>query len=271
VTHRALITNDDGIDAPGLRALAAAALAAGLDVRVYAPHREASGAGAGLNPGADASPGQIEVSRRHLAGLDDVDAYSVTGTPGLIALAAMTGQFGPIPDIVLSGVNDGANLGASTLHSGTAGAALVAGARGARAMAVSLVRDPAAAVRQWDTAAQVAEVMIPVLLGTDRGTMLNVNVPNVVAGELRGIRRATLASGGIEETVARFVGALNGWPERGGPVPAAGPADAADSDVAVAHQGYASVTPLRLADTGIPLALPNPNLKPSGRPGERQA
>src|ERR1700735_3834193 len=106
---RALITNDDGIDATGLRVLAQAAVAAGLDVTVAAPDSERSGSGtavSGLEPG-----GRLLGGRRPLDGLDGVPAFAVGASPALIAFVATGGVFGPVPDLVLSGINHGPNAG----------------------------------------------------------------------------------------------------------------------------------------------------------------
>ena len=122
---RALVTNDDGIDSPGLHALAAAARDAGLDVIVAAPAEESSGAGASLT--AVRREGRTVVTRRELPGLPGVPAWAVDAQPGHIVVAALNGWFDPAPDVVLSGINHGANVGRAVLHSGTVGAALPRG------------------------------------------------------------------------------------------------------------------------------------------------
>ena len=102
---RALITNDDGISSEGLRVLAQAAVAAGLDVTVAAPDSERSGSGAAisaLEPG-----GRLLVTEQALDGLDGVPAFAVRASPALIAFVATGGVFGPSPDVVLSGINHG--------------------------------------------------------------------------------------------------------------------------------------------------------------------
>src|SRR5690606_24018497 len=106
---RALITNDDGIDAPGLAVLAKAAAAQGLEVTVAAPERQSSGTSASIVAGEEG--GRIAVERRHIEGLEDIPTFAVRGGPGLIALIAAHGAFGDPADVVLSGVNHGANVG----------------------------------------------------------------------------------------------------------------------------------------------------------------
>ena len=198
---RVLVTNDDGISAPGIRWLADAARACGLDVTVAAPQDETSGMSAALS--AVTEKGRVVLDSVTLTGLEDVAAFSVAASPGYIAVLASLGAFGPPPEIVLSGINRGANAGHAVLHSGTVGAALTAGNAGARAMAVSLdVLSPAAAssssggtaiavvdalddeARNWDTAAGIVRRLLPGLLDAPGGTVLNLNVPDLPASEL---------------------------------------------------------------------------------------
>src|ERR1700722_6104084 len=154
---RALITNDDGIGSRGLRVLARAAVAAGLDVTVAAPDSERSGSGAALSalePGGGARGGggpggRLLVGEQPLDGLDGVRAFAVRASPALIAFVATSGVFGSVPDIVLSGVNHGPNTGPAVLHSGAVGAALTAASHGIPALAISLA---AQVPVHWDAA-----------------------------------------------------------------------------------------------------------------------
>src|SRR4029453_10645292 len=117
----ALITNDDGIDSPGLRQLALSAKESGLDVIVAAPVRESSGSSASIMGLAEDQ--RVVIEKRSLSGLDGDPVFAVVGSPGLIALLATRGAFGDTPDLVLSGINLGANAGYAVVHSGTVGAA----------------------------------------------------------------------------------------------------------------------------------------------------
>lgn len=193
---RALITNDDGIDAPGIAALARAARGAGLDVVVAAPIRQSSGASASIM--AAEEDGRIAIERRTLPGLEGVPAYAVRGGPGLVALIAARGAFGEPADLVLSGVNHGANVGRAVLHSGTVGAALTGGLNGAWGAAVSLDVGMRPETCHWDVAADVAIGVLPFLLERPRGTVININVPNAI--ENRGVVEASLAPFGIVHT-----------------------------------------------------------------------
>ncbi|MGW8483195.1 5'/3'-nucleotidase SurE [Microbacterium sp. NPDC055903] len=193
---RALITNDDGIDAPGLAALATAAVAEGLDVVIAAPAKQSSGSSASIL--AEEAGGRIRIERRELPGLEDVRTHAVHGGPGLIAMIATRGAFGPPVDLVLSGVNHGANVGRAILHSGTVGAALTGGLGGAWAMAVSLDVGMRPERFYWDVAASAASRVLPLLLARPRGTVVNLNVPNTES--IRGLREAPLAPFGIVQT-----------------------------------------------------------------------
>ncbi|BCL13218.1 5'/3'-nucleotidase SurE [Micromonospora sagamiensis] len=217
---RVLVTNDDGVAAPGLARLAQAAVARGLDVVVAAPLEEASGTSASMT--ALEREGHVVVRAHPLPELPDVPVYGVGGSPGFIVLIAVHGAFGPPPTVVLSGVNRGANAGRAVLHSGTVGAAFTAAANGCRAMAVSLdvlsaadvtpgsggaAVHPAVRVRDterhWSTAARVALDLLPRLTAGPAESVLNVNAPDLPYERLRGVRRASLASfGQVQMTVA---------------------------------------------------------------------
>jgi 5'-nucleotidase len=199
LTPRILVTNDDGIDSPGLHRLARAARAASEHVVVAAPAQEASGSSAALTVLED--HGRIPMERRVLAGLDGVPAHAVSALPGFIALIACQGAFGPAPDLVCSGINRGANTGHAVMHSGTVGAALTAGVDGRRALAVSL--DVGTGADHWDSAAHYAGLLLPQVLAAPPGTIVNLNVPNLPLTEIRGLRYAVLAPFGcVQTTVA---------------------------------------------------------------------
>ncbi len=192
----ALITNDDGIDSPGLRCLADAALTAGLDVTIAAPAEEASGSSASII-GAE-SDGRIHFERRELDGFPGVRAFAVQAAPALIALIAEHGAFGTAPELVLSGVNRGANVGRAVLHSGTVGAALTGGVNGARGLAVSLDVGINPSTCHWRACHPAVRELIPLLLEHPAGTVFNLNVPNADA-EFE-LREGPLATFGIVQT-----------------------------------------------------------------------
>ncbi|WP_117211937.1 5'/3'-nucleotidase SurE [Allorhizocola rhizosphaerae] len=236
----ALITNDDGIDSPGLHELARAARKSGLDVVVAAPSREASGSSASIS--AVAENDRIMMEERHLSGLDDVKAFAVVGSPGLIALLATRGAFGDPPHLILSGINAGANAGHAILHSGTVGAAFTGAVNGCRAMAVSLdIRgiNPNGR-RHWESAGALVPQLVPMLEELPASTVLNVNVPDVPSERVVGLRRATLGGfGQVQMRIAeRGIGfartALEEREVRHEP----------GTDMALLDQGFATVTPI---------------------------
>jgi 5'-nucleotidase len=235
---RVLITNDDGIDAPGIRRLAAAVVEAGLDVVVAAPSTEASGSSAAIT--ALEKEGRVLTEERELDGLTGVTAYGVSAAPGFIALIATRGAFGPPPDMVLSGVNRGANTGRAVLHSGTVGAAFTALAAGTPAMAVSLdIGIHPAGRPHWDTAAELACRLLP-LLSAD--FVVNLNVPDLPPNQVRGVRQARLATFGTVQTNIAEVG--EGFVRIA--VEEVGARLEPGTDAALLADGYASVTALRL-------------------------
>jgi 5'-nucleotidase len=190
------VTNDDGIAAPGLHALARAADQAGFAVTVAAPAVQSSGSSASIV--AEEHDGRIAVERRTLDGLDGIPAFAVHGGPGLIALIAARGAFGDPAEVVLSGVNHGANVGRAILHSGTVGAALTGGLNGAWGVAVSLDVGMRPSSFQWETAATTALEVLGLVMRQPKGTVVNVNVPNLT--QPRGLKEAALAPFGIVQT-----------------------------------------------------------------------
>ncbi len=236
---RALITNDDGIDAPGLHELARAAHESGLDIIVAAPSREASGSSASVS--AVAEDDRVLMEERQLSGLDSVRAFSVSGSPGLITLLATRGAFGDPPELVLSGINAGANAGRAILHSGTVGAAMTGAVYGCRALAISLdIRLHADRNRHWKSAGALLPRLIPMLQNLPDETVLNVNVPDLPPDRIAGLRQASLGGfGQVQMRIAeRGIGfartALEETDVKHEP----------GTDMALLDKGFATVTPI---------------------------
>src|SRR5580698_3223634 len=108
----------------------------GHDVVVVAPMIDYSGAGAAVGPVH--SRDGVDYEAHAIEGLGDMPTYGIDGPPALAVILACVGGFGPRPDLVLSGINLGVNVGRSALHSGTVGAALTAAHFGLRSVAVSI-------------------------------------------------------------------------------------------------------------------------------------
>lgn len=203
---RVLVTNDDGIDSPGLAVLANVAHTAGHDVLVAAPSHQYSGASASLV--GHETAGRLEFATGSPPGLvDGVQALSVRAAPALIVFSAAYGAFGERPDVVLSGVNLGANTGHATLHSGTVGAALSAATQGIPGLAASIA---SAEPVHWETAEEVCRVVFDwVVVHCPERRVLNVNVPDLPLGRLRGLRTARLADFGAVQAAVNERG--QGW------------------------------------------------------------
>ncbi|MGQ9926281.1 MAG: 5'/3'-nucleotidase SurE [Chloroflexaceae bacterium] len=189
-----LVTNDDGIDSPGLWALAGALREAGLGtVTVVAPEEEQSGMSMAL------PPPRRDLTLRPVPPPDPIHAgipaYAFSGTPVGCVLAGMLAKLGPRPEVVVSGVNRGLNSGTNVLLSGTVGAAMLAALWGLPAMAVSqmFVGD---APMPWGTATWAAVKSFP-LLEQLRGcgpVVLNVNAPHLHdIADVRGFRQTRLS------------------------------------------------------------------------------
>jgi 5'-nucleotidase len=189
---RILVTNDDGVRAPGIAALAEVAASTGHDVVVVAPLIDYSGSGAAVGPVH--SRAGVDYEAHAIDGLGDLPTYGIDGPPALAVILACVGGFGPRPDIVLSGINHGVNVGRSAMHSGTVGAALTAAHFGLRCLAVSIRwgDEPV----PWETPGAMAAALVPVLAQSPPGTTLNLNVPNVPLAQLRGLRHGRLGRGG---------------------------------------------------------------------------
>lgn len=245
---RCLVTNDDGIDSPGLHALARAAARAGLHVVVAAPATESSGASASIIA-TEGDSGRLPVQRRTLPGLDGVEAFAVGALPAFIALTAVRGAFGDPPDLVLSGINNGPNTGHAILHSGTVGAVLTAAAHHTSALAVSL---GVGTERHWETAAGIAEQVLSGVMSAPRGTAVNLNVPSVEPGAVRGLRQAPLASFGAVQT--NVLDAGSDYVQIG--VSEIDPGQEPGTDAALLAEGWATLTSLRPVCQGSDIALP---------------
>jgi 5'-nucleotidase len=237
---RILVTNDDGLHAPGLHALATALDRAGHELVVIAPEGDRSGSGAAIGNLGDGS--YLRYRPMTLEGLDHVEAYELDGPPALCVFAAHLGAFGSPPDLVASGVNPGLNTGRVTLHSGTVGAALTAAGLGMSGVAVSIAGHESS-VRHFDVAAELAGQVVDWLADAPSPTTINLSVPDRPASEMGDLRFGELATFGavraevLERTAERIE---LGLVPTGGQLPPR-------SDTALAEAGHPVVTAL----TGI--------------------
>jgi 5'-nucleotidase len=232
---RILVTNDDGIHAPGLKALEASLRPLG-DVAVVAPEREMSATSQSITIH---SPLRVHViDERH---------YAISGTPADAIILALHQILAERPHLVVSGINPGANLGENVIYSGTVAAALEATLHGVPAIAVSLASRKAldfsaAGAFAAQLAAQVLEEGLP------PGVMLNVNVPR---GEVQGVR-VTRQSRKITQNVIYEKKDPRGRPYYWQDETVAFDNIEPDSDYAAIRDHEISVTPLQADRTDYP-------------------
>jgi 5'-nucleotidase len=178
-----LLTNDDGIDSPGLAALHDAVAPLGR-VEIVAPTIERSAASHAVSIRKDLSYRRVERDGAPWG-------HALDGTPADCVKLGLTGLFDRRPDIVLSGINPGANLGNNILYSGTVSAAREAAMYGVPAIAVSVQKrpQPPGGELHFETAARFVVRLIPQVLehGLPKGVLLNVNVPNLPPEEIAGV------------------------------------------------------------------------------------
>lgn len=235
---RVLVTNDDGIDAPGLRALAAALDAAGHDVLVVAPDVNHSGYGAALGDVGGGGESRLRTELRKLPGIEHVPSYSLQGPPALCVMAAALGGFGEPPTLIASGVNPGNNTGRAVLHSGTVGAALTAANFGFSGLAISVDWADPAVEPAFDAAAAFAVAGLGWLADAPERTVLNINAPDLAVDTVRGTRWARLAPFG---TVRATLSPASDTELEFGLVPTDVELPA-DTDSALVRAGYVAVT-----------------------------
>ena len=231
---RVLVSNDDGVDARGIRVLAEHLAAVG-EVIVVAPDRDRSGASNSLTLDVPIRATRLEDGR-----------YRVAGTPTDCVHLALSGLLDDEPDIVVSGINNSANLGDDVIYSGTVSAAMEGRFLGLPSIAVSLVSADHVGVH-YDTAAQaVLRLMHRLLVDPlPADTILNVNVPDRPWPEIRGFEVTRLgrrhrSAPCIERTDPR--GRPVWWIGPSGAVEDAGPG----TDFNAVQRGYVSVTPIHV-------------------------
>ncbi|RUL66854.1 5'/3'-nucleotidase SurE [Dyella dinghuensis] len=231
---RVLVSNDDGVDAPGIRVLAERLGAVG-QVTVVAPDRDRSGASNSLTLDAP-----IRALRM------DNGYYRVAGTPTDCVHLALAGMLDYEPDIVVSGINNSANLGDDVIYSGTVSAAMEGRFLGLPAIAVSLVSKDHKG-EHYDSAAKAVLLLMERLLvdPLPADTILNVNVPDRPWEEIKGFEVTRLgkrhrSAPCIKQTDPR--GKTIWWIGPAGDVDDAGPG----TDFHAVHRGFISVTPIHV-------------------------
>jgi 5'-nucleotidase len=229
---RILLSNDDGFLAPGLASLARK-LGEIADITVVAPDRNRSGASNSLSL---INPLRITVT--------DNGFISVNGTPTDCVHLAVTGLLNEMPDMVVSGINEGSNLSDDVIYSGTVAGAMEGRFLGLSSIAISLAGPKC---QHYETAAEIAKILVLRLRNDPlpHHTILNVNVPDLPFEELRGIQVTRLGTRHIAEPTIKTVdprGRRIYWIGQPGPEEDAGPG----TDFHAVNSGYVSITPLQL-------------------------
>jgi len=238
---RFLVSNDDGYFSPGI-ALLAERLAALGEVTVVAPERDRSGASNSLTLDRPLTMRRAANGYRY-----------VNGTPTDCVHLALTGLVDPLPDLVVSGINFGANMGDDTIYSGTVAAAMEGYLFGIPSIAVSLVGKVG---RHFETAASVAADLVGRALRRPfrEPVLLNVNVPDLPLAQLGGVEATRLGRRHKAEPVVKMQtprGETAYWIGAAGGEQDAGPG----TDFHAVASGRVSVTPLQI-DLSLHQQLP---------------
>ncbi|WP_035991194.1 5'/3'-nucleotidase SurE [Leptolyngbya sp. KIOST-1] len=256
-----LISNDDGIFALGMRTLATALATAGHQVTVVCPDRERSATGHGLTMHKPIRAELIDSLFEH-----NIQAWSCSGTPADCVKLALGALMPSLPDVVVSGINHGANLGTDVVYSGTVSAAMEGVMEGIPSIAVSLTSFTQGSFTP------AADFICALLADRDRfpataPLLLNINVPAVAASDIRG---AKITRQGIRRYFDQFEKRLDPrgktyyWlageaiadiedplPNQGWPPPLKQSLATIPTDVQAIHDRYISVTPLQYNLTAV--------------------
>ncbi len=229
---RILLSNDDGYFAPGLAALAEALQGLG-EVVVVAPEQNRSGASNSLT-----------LDRPLFLKKAANGFYFVNGTPTDCVHLAVTGMLDELPDIIVSGINNGANMGDDTIYSGTVAAATEGYLLGIPSIAISLTNFEG---NNYSTAGQVARELVERFIRDPirEPVLLNVNVPDIPYAELNGMEVTRLGRRHKAEPVVKMTSPRNQtvyWVGAAGAAADAGPG----TDFNAIERGVVSITPLQI-------------------------
>ncbi len=235
--YRILVTNDDGVRAPGLLAVVEALRDLG-EVTVVAPLENQSAKSQALTITDPIYADEVELP-------GGLKAIALSATPATCVKVALATLLSPRPDLVVSGINRGYNLGMTAYISGTVGAAREAALEGVPAVAASL---QASGHPNYEAAAQILRDVVALVKtrGLDRGVFLNLNVPAGTRAALRGLRLARQsAQMGLETFVERRTpaGRRYFWSVYRDPS-----GDPEGTDLWAVEHGYAALTPLRAGE-----------------------
>lgn len=244
LVNRVLLVNDDGIDAPGIQILKSVAENIANEVWIVAPVVDQSGVSCSVSL---KSPFRVQKRSN--------TEYAVYGTPADCSLFAIKSVMAnQLPDLMLSGINNGSNLGFETILSGTVGAAMMAMTLGVPAMALSQVSSEDNIPTNWHCSTHLAESIIKQLYPLSKETCFNINFPNCQADQIKGIKITKQG----EPDVSQFVIAETQDPEghdyfwfrakRNQRVKVD-----IDKELDAANDGYIAITPLNYERTNYAL------------------
>lgn len=229
---RILLSNDDGFLAPGIRCLAIE-LNKIADVITVAPDRNRSGVSNALTLDR---PVRVHEQAKN--------EYSVSGTPTDCVHLAVTGMLDELPDMVVSGINEGSNLSDDVIYSGTVAAAVEGRFLGLPAIAVSLVGENC---KNYSAAAVVVRRIIGHIKinPVPKDTILNINIPDRPLDQIKGFRVTRLGTRHMAQPTVKATDPRGGtvyWVGLPGKAQDAGPG----TDFSAVESGYVSITPLQL-------------------------
>ncbi|UCG52981.1 MAG: 5'/3'-nucleotidase SurE [Candidatus Latescibacterota bacterium] len=226
------ITNDDGYDAKGIQVLCEALDGLG-DLFVVAPAKEQS-----------ASSHSLTVRKRIATKKVDEGRYKIDGTPTDSVLLGIHGMLARKPDLLVSGINHGPNMGEDVTYSGTVAAAIEGTLLGVPSLAISSLQR---VITSTETISRIARVVVEAALrlGVPRDCLLNVNIPDPDVSPIKGVRITKLGSRAYDNILETEEGKSGEvYYTIGGDDPVWKADDG--TDIAAVRMGYVSVTPLQL-------------------------
>ncbi|QTL98357.1 5'/3'-nucleotidase SurE [Iocasia frigidifontis] len=231
-----LLTNDDGVYAEGIRALARALIRSGHNVIITAPDRERSAAGHSITISNPLRVKEVELE------IEGLKAYKINGTPADCVKLGVEKLIDFRPDFIISGINDGSNLGYDVLYSGTVSAAMEAWMIGYKAIAVSLA---SSSTRNFAYPARfIEELVSEKLYKTNQAVLLNINFPALKENEIKGVKVAKLGKSQYEDKFEERIDPMGNsyfW-LTGGSINCK---KEEDTDIYLLNSNYITITPLK--------------------------
>lgn len=231
-----LLTNDDGVYADGIRALARVLISSGHNVIITAPDRERSAAGHSITI---SNPLRVKEAKLEIEGLK---AYKINGTPADCVKLGIEKLIDFKVDFIISGINDGPNLGYDVFYSGTVSAAMEAWMMGYKAIAVSLA---SSSTRNFTyPACFIEKLLSKKLFKVNKAVLLNINFPDLKENEIKGVRVVKLGKSQYEDGFEERIDPMGNsyfW-LTGGFV---NTKNDEDTDIYMLNDNYVTITPLK--------------------------